>query len=298
MYSQSMLTSLYAAAWHERAYALMVVGEYREAIEAVDTAEHALVHLAASDYDRARLLLTRSLILREMEQFEAALLCAMDSASVFAAFGDTKRETYATWTEGAIAYRKRDYATALTLFAIAERGLRDSDERSSHAILLHNIASCHREMGDHKNAMAYFEQAMAAYDELGSVAARVRTRWHIGKTLLLQGYHNSAMQQLQAVRDEFDGLQMETESRLAALDIAECLLALQRDRQVVELCSALIARFEKSGLTNTTGAMTALAFLREAAAKNQQPIVAVKHVRRYFEALQKQPALLFAPPPA
>jgi hypothetical protein len=56
--------------------------------------------------------------------------------------------------------------------------------------------------------------------------------------------------------------------------------------------------FRSANLGYTEGALTALATLREAAARSTLTIAEVRDLRAYFECLPKDPHLMFASPPS
>ena len=81
----------------------------------------------------------------------------------------------------------------------------------------------------------------------------------------------------------------------ARLDLAEALLLLGRLEEVHSLCVDLIAFFERA--TMLTGALTAAAYLREAAANRTLTPTLIEHVRQYLTELERAPELRFVPPP-
>jgi hypothetical protein len=98
------------------------------------------------------------------------------------------------------------------------------------------------------------------------------------------------------VRQEFEELGMSQDVALVSLDMAEALLMLSRPAEVVDLCQAAMDYFRKAGLAYTQGALTALAYLKEAAEARVLTRAALQDIRTFFELLPKQPHLLFAYP--
>ena len=80
----------------------------------------------------------------------------------------------------------------------------------------------------------------------------------------------------------------------ASIDTAEILLAIGRSDQVAELCRRAIDYFGAAGLTNSTGSMTALAFLHEAAMNGRLTTNDVAEARVFVERLPPKPNLIFA----
>jgi hypothetical protein len=90
---------------------------------------------------------------------------------------------------------------------------------------------------------------------------------------------------------------MTIDAALVSLDVAEFLLAQNRYEEVEDICRSTMQAFELAGLSYTTRAMTALAYIREAASQRRADRTLVRDVREYIRELPRQPNLLFAPSP-
>jgi hypothetical protein len=88
---------------------------------------------------------------------------------------------------------------------------------------------------------------------------------------------------------------MVTDAALVGLDIADALLALGKTGQIVELATRLFSVFTNAGML--TGALTAIAYLKEAATAGTLTPDGVQAVRSFVRRAERQPALLFVPPP-
>ena len=95
---------------------------------------------------------------------------------------------------------------------------------------------------------------------------------------------------------EFQELSLHHEVAHISVDMAETLWMLGRSSEIVEHCQRAMDYFAKAGLAYTRGALTALAYLKEAAATRTLTKSGVGQVRDFFEVLPKQPHLLFAFP--
>ena len=87
---------------------------------------------------------------------------------------------------------------------------------------------------------------------------------------------------------------MTVDAALASLDVAELLLAQDRYEEVEEICRSTMQAFELAGLSYTARALTALAYIREAAIQRRADRTLVRNVREYIRELPRQPNLLFA----
>ena len=88
---------------------------------------------------------------------------------------------------------------------------------------------------------------------------------------------------------------MPTDAAIAAVQLAEMLHATGRDRDIPHLLNGVVQAFTQAG--KLTGALTALAYLKEAAVSGKLTNTLTSHVGRYLVRVDRQPALLFAPPP-
>jgi hypothetical protein len=87
---------------------------------------------------------------------------------------------------------------------------------------------------------------------------------------------------------------MVTDAALAGLDIADALLALGQTKPIVDLATRLFRVFTEAGML--TGALTAIAYIKEAAAVGTLTSAALQSVRTFLRRAERQPDLLFEPP--
>jgi hypothetical protein len=89
---------------------------------------------------------------------------------------------------------------------------------------------------------------------------------------------------------------MAADAARCQLDLAEALLMLGRFDEVQSVCGALVSYFRQARMI--TGALTAAAFLKEAASSGRLTRTHIDHVRTYLSQLEHRPELPFSPPPA
>ena len=85
---------------------------------------------------------------------------------------------------------------------------------------------------------------------------------------------------------------MPGEAGVVALDLVECLIALNRNDEARILVETVIGEFQRANLNDR--AMTALDYLRELLPKRASR-EAVRHVRGYVEKLRSEPGRVFLP---
>lgn len=287
---------LRGAAWRERAYALFYVGRYTDALTAADRADAAFQRCVVDEYDRARVAIVRTLALRPKEELSAALASVRFSADVFARFEDAGRVVSASLAQSQIMFSRGDYESAIETLLPVERRLRDSKDARNHALVLNTLGSCRWKIGKLEEALVDHETAAMLYDALGIPTEAARNRWNVALILMLSGRGDDARPRLESLRSTFSGLGMTSEATLVSLDLAELHLARDRFDDVETICHAAMRSLEAAGLSYTSRALTALAYIREAAQRRAVTPVAVKHVRDYIRRLPRDGQLLFAPP--
>lgn len=292
LYPLDTILKLRATAWRERAYALYYIGSFIDSLAALDRTDHLLRSCAVSEYDSARAQLVRAQVYGEIERFEAGIALAGSARDVFTRFDDFNRVSAADSTKGALLMQVRRFGQALAIQA----GLASNPrlDRTSRAFALHNAAVCMRELARLNEAKELFAQAVTEFEHLRISSMRARARWHLGSVLVAEQKFENAFSIFDEVRVEFQELGMAQDVALVSVDAAEALLTLDRRDQVVQLCQAAIEYFTKAQLAYTQGALTALAYLKEAAAARTLTPSCVNKVRAYFELLPKQPNLAFA----
>jgi len=146
-------------------------------------------------------------------------------------------------------------------------------------------------------AVRHYEVASLIFDALGNHTEATRNRWNIGLILARDGRTADAAERFRKVIGEFDALSMCSEAALASLDLSELLLADGRFTEVDELCRSAMRSFDKSGVATSQRALTALAYIHEAARQRVASQSMVRHVREYIRRLPQEPTLLFGEPP-
>ncbi|MEO8381631.1 MAG: hypothetical protein ABI779_18360, partial [Acidobacteriota bacterium] len=140
-----------------------------------------------------------------------------------------------------------------------------------------------------------FHAALVIFREEGPTSDRISTEWGLGRVVLHGGKPSEAVQRLRDVIAHFETIGMVSDAALAGVDMAEALLVLERWDEIVKVAAHAFRVLKKAG--HLTGALTAMAYLKEAAAKRQLTPEVLKVVREYLRRVEREPDLLFAPPP-
>jgi tetratricopeptide (TPR) repeat protein len=155
-------------------------------------------------------------------------------------------------------------------------------------------ANCELDLGGAAEASVLFLKALAIFRETGPAENRIETEWGLARVVLHSGRPSDAARLLRDVIAAFESIGRVTNVALAGIDLSEALLALDRWDEIAKVAGHAFRVLKKGG--NVTGALTALAYLKEAAAKRQLTPDALKAVRKYLRRVEREPDLLFAPP--
>jgi tetratricopeptide (TPR) repeat protein len=288
---------LRGAAWRQRAFAYFYVGQFNDAVQAIDVAQEAYRHVAIAEYDIARLDIVRALVFREFDRDREAVEAVRRSIHHFAVFGDMERQASAQMTSAHMLMKFNDYRGALEVLGGAEKQLGSFVSERTRARLLGNIAWCLGNLGKFDEALQNYQLTTEIFTALNIPSEVVRVKLNIAALLRDAGRLEDAARQFTGVIDEFSHLGMAAEAAIGSLDLAELLLAKDRHAEADALCRASMKYFEKSGLEHSARALTALAYIREAAEARRVTPQMVSHVKQYIRRLPAEPKLLFLPPP-
>ncbi|HVR40278.1 MAG TPA: tetratricopeptide repeat protein [Thermoanaerobaculia bacterium] len=287
---------LRAAAWRERAYALYYVGNAREALPAIQKCISIYDNVTVDEYDRARADLVEALLLQEDVDLTASRKLASASAAAFRAFGDERRNRFAQMTTAMVAYRAKDFHTALETWSEIEASVPE-DDYSTKTTLIQNIGACYRNLGNRAAAIETFKKAIALFDFYGIRPNRAKACWNTALLLLEQNSYDAALALLEDARGDFEVLGMHGEVTFVSLDIAETLLRLGRTPEVVHLCRSVLTLHSEAGLASSQPTMAALSYITEVASMGQLTPAVVHTVRDRLKQASNAPTLLFASPP-
>ena len=287
---------LRGAAWRDKAYALFYVGKFAEAETAIFASERHFCSCVVSEYDLARLGIVKALVLRPFERFAEASDAAVASAQTFERHGDLNRTVSAKLAEVQLLVSRSMYAEAERPLLELNRQMSHSTDLGNHARVLATLGHVYRKLGKVELSIQYYDYA-SALDDTGARTETVRTRWNVAVMLAEAGRVADACERLRDLTREMKRLGMTIDAALVSLDVAELLLAQNRYEEVEDICRSTMQAFEIAGLSYTTRALTALAYIREAASLRRADRMLVRNVREYLRELPRQPNLLFAPGP-
>ena len=241
-----------------------------------------------------RLIFVRAILLWEQQRYGEALPYARSAAVTFSNRRETQRYFEAKEVEALILHRQGDVAAACEtyqqMFMYADE-LGDDEMKARSA---RNLGIAYRDRAEVGLASRYMLIALRLYEQLDQHAIVLLMRGLLARLALTAGNASEAAHKLPELIDEMRSLGMRTDAARAQLDLAEAFLILGRLKEVEEVCSGLAAFFREAQML--TGALTAAAYCKEAAAMRRLTMTHIERVRAYFAQLERAPRLSLRPP--
>jgi tetratricopeptide (TPR) repeat protein len=285
---------LRGSASRAQAYNFFYTGQFKEAEAAIATSEMHFDACAINEYELARVGVVKALVLRPFERFSEGSKAAVASERMFERYGDFEKTVSARLADVQLLVSQGLYEEAERSLLQLERRMSDATDVGTHARVLGNIAHVYRRQGKVEPAIQYYDCAAALLEDAGARTETVRIRWNVAVMLAEAGKVADACARLGSLTRELGQLGMTVDAALASLDVAEFLLAQNRYEEVEAICHSTMRTFELAGLAYTTRALTALAYIQEAANQRRADRKLVRNVREYIRELPRQPHLLFA----
>jgi len=279
-YPSIVVGEIRGGAWLERANVLRYLGRFNEALDALDIAEQAFVGTSVSTFSVALVQYLRSVIYFKTERLDDATRLARRSARIFRHFGEDDRFIHAKIVEAGVLFIRNEFAAAAELFESLIGTAKELGDAPTLARLYSNLANCHLGLGELSLAAGEFAQALSLYEALGLETEKIRTRWSLGRLLLMSGRIADGIASLRQTKQEFERLGLTSDAALVTLDMIDGLLATGDPIEAARLCAGLAESFISAGMTGN--ALTALAYLREAVNSGRADAGLVNRIREYL----------------
>ena len=295
IYPNNAVYELRGTAWKERANALVRLAEFDDALESLRHAEDAYQHLRSSGRGLGAVELVRAGVYYERGELDKATEHVDRAERGFAHLGLDRQRMKAVWLRGEIAYEAHEYSSARTIFQQVIQFGESSNDAGWIARGSFCRAACELELGNLGEAVTLYHSALMIFREAGPAEYRIETEWGLARVSLYGGKPTDAVRGLRDVIAAFEEIGRVANVALAGIDLAEALLVLERWEEIAKVAGHAFRVLKKAG--HLTGALTALAYLKEAAAKRQLTAGTLRQVRDYLRRVEREPDLLFAPPP-
>jgi tetratricopeptide (TPR) repeat protein len=294
-YPYNAVYGLRGTAAKERANALLRLAEFDEALEALERAERAYEHLQSPGYGLATVELVRAALYYERAELEQAAKHVELAEQGYAHLGLERQRMNAVFLRGQIAYESLEHAKSAAIMRQVTQFSDATGDANWVARGSYCAALCELELGNLGEAATLLHTALVILRETGPASERISTEWGLARVVLHSGKPSEAAQRLRDVIAQFEVIGMVSDAALAGVDMSEALLMLERWQEIVKVATHAFRVLKKAG--HLTGALTALAYMKEAAAKRQLTPEALKVLRKYLRRVDREPDLLFVPPP-
>lgn len=294
-YPNNAVYELRGTAWKERANALVRLGELDEALESLRRAERAYGHLISSGNGLAAVDLVRAAVHYQRDELEKAAFHAERAEYAYAHLGQEHQRMKALHLRGSIKYDALKLDEAATIFQQVIDFGEDMSDPDWIAKGSYARANCELDLGNFNEASVLFTRALVIFREVGPLADRISTEWGLARVVLHGGKPDEAIRRLRGVMAAFEELHMVTDAAVVGLDMADALLLLERPEQIAKIAAHSFRVLKNAGVS--TSALTALAYLQEAAVRRRLKPDAIRSVRSFLRRAERDPELVFVPPP-
>ncbi|MGZ5441674.1 MAG: hypothetical protein ACXW4P_24875 [Thermoanaerobaculia bacterium] len=294
-YPWKAVFELRGTAWKERANALRVAGQFPGALDACTHAERAYRNLRSPGFGLSAVALIRAGVFLEQDLLHDAETWAEKAEAGFAHLGQEERRMRAVFLRGSIKYKGGDIAMAVKLLTqVKDYGEAVNDLRWTGQAA-YAIGNCEVDRQNLAEASMQFHRALVIFREIGPDSERLATEWGLCRVVMHGGDRTEAIRRLRTVAAEHEKRGMPTKAALVRMDIVEVLLAAGETSQIAEIAARLFRVFKDAGMM--TGALTAMAYMKEAAAAGKLTAAGVDAVRTYLQRSAGRPDVVFEPPP-
>jgi len=280
----------------EVANALYSLGELPDAHKALDRAEAEYNKIPHAGIGAVAVAYVRALVLYEQEAYDDAAHLADRAARAARHLGADDRYMAARTLRGNIAFRRSQLREAASIFgnALSYGEALKNDVWIARESL--NIGLCHLELGEHTLARHKLETAQARFNALHFDAELARTKWALARLSFAEGSTREGVIAMKEAINNLTRLGMLGDAAIASVHLAEMFAALRRPREGARVLTGITGTFTRAG--KLTGALAALAYLKEAALAGELTPERAGYVRTYLRRVERRPQLVFLPPPS
>lgn len=293
-YPRGTIPTVRGDALKAQANACLSLGRLPEALRAVTDAEAEYGRLPQENIGLTAVKYLRGAIHYEQDELDAAEQAAFDAASAATRMGAADAYVNARHLLGHVLFERREYAAAAEVYEELLRHGRATNADAWTARASLSAGGCYLELRRIADADRYLHEALRLFTRLGFRADITRTHWWIARLIFVQGNATEAIYRLRRCIEEFTRQEILTDAAIVAVDLAEILHAVGRLREIRKVLANVVQTFIDGG--KLTSALTALAYLKDAAAAGTMTPRLTAHVREFVRRTDRQPNLLFVAP--
>ncbi|HEX9944192.1 MAG TPA: tetratricopeptide repeat protein [Thermoanaerobaculia bacterium] len=292
-YGPGSVEAAKARAWSCLGNALRVLGDFREAERAFQTAELYLSRSWLDPLDEALLSELKAPLRRAQRRFEEALELLADAIAIYREVNEPHSQGRALMTKGVVLQYKGDFEEAADCFRTSLFLLDGVREPRLVGMSQYNLISCLQDAGHNAEAAALIPEARRLMEQAGTRADRLRLRWVEGRVAAALGRPAEAEEALLAAREAFTADSLAFDAALVSLDLVTLYLRQGRIEETKRLASELLRIFQSREVHRE--ALAALILLQRAAEMEQLNLGLVEEVAAYLKQARNDPQLPFRP---
>ncbi len=278
-------------AWSWLANAWRLLGDFRQAELAFQTAELYLAQSWLDPLDEALLLELKAPLRRGQRRFDEALELLAEAISIYREVHEPHAHGRALIIKGLVLRYQGDFAAAAECFRTSLFLLDSTREPRLMMMAQYNLIGCLQEAGRTPEAAALLPDARKIIEAAGTRSDRMRLRWLEGRVELAQGRLAAAEAALLEVGESFLADGRAFDAAQVSLDLALLYLRQQRLEETKQLAAELLATFRARDVHQE--ALASLIVLHQAAEQEHLTGELVEEVAAYLLAASGDPCLKF-----
>lgn len=295
LYPARAVSVLRGLAWKELANAAQFLDRTHEAIEALVRAESFHHHSASPDLDNAIIASIRARLFYSIDDFDGTDQCAKSASELFSHLGQEWRSLYVMTVQGAVLRRRGESTRSIEAFSRVRELAESIQDPTWQRVAVLNMAWAYQESGDPLSAEELFRTARIGFAEVAFLSDVTRCDWGLALVARELGNHREALAQLLAVSASFAEQKILVDSATAMVEAFEIMLALDEADDIERLATGLVETLTKAGRMES--ALTALAYIKEAAARKSITPEILRAARTFLRNVERHRDLVFVPPP-
>jgi len=280
-----------ARAWAWLGNASRVLGDFRQAEAAFQTAELYLSRSWLDPLDEALLLELKAPLRRAQHRFDESLELLEDAIAIYREVNEPHLQGRALLVKGLALRYKGDLKGAADCFRTSLFLLDGPREPRLLVTGQYNLIGCLQDAGRNSEAATLIPDAKKMIEQVGVRADLMRLRWLEGRVLISLGRLGEAEEALSEVRETFieDGVAFD--AALVSLDLATVYLRQNRPVETRLLTEEILPIFQSREIYQE--AMASLIVFQKAVEKEQLTLGLIQEISSYLEEARNNPHLRF-----
>jgi tetratricopeptide (TPR) repeat protein len=277
--------------WAYLGNAFRVLGDFRQAENAFQTAELFLSRSWLDPLDEALILELKAPLRRAQGRFDEALDLLADAIAIYREVNEPHLQGRALMTRGLALQYKGDYEAAADCFRTSLYLLDGLREPRLVGMSQFNLIGCLQDAGRSGEAAALIPEARRIMEQVGTRSDQRRLRWTEGKVAASLGRYDEAEDAFRELRRIFveDGIAFE--AALVSLELATLYMRQRRIEETKRLAAEILPVFQSREVYRE--ALAALIVFQQAAEMEQLTVGLVEEIAAFLQQARGNPQLRF-----